>query len=71
MVLHSPVIADQGFEGRDSVPVLLAIILDAITDVEYTHELGDDGASILVANARVLGKPITATTLHEFNAPAG
>jgi hypothetical protein len=68
VVFHSPVIADPGFEGRDSVAALLAIVVDAITDVEYTHELGDDRARILVANGRVLGKPIKSTTLLEFNA---
>jgi hypothetical protein len=68
VVFHSPVIADQGFEGHDAVARLLAIALDAITDVEYTHELGDDGARILVAKGRVLGKPIKSTTVLEFNA---
>ena len=68
VVFHSPVIADPGFEGRDSVAALLAIVLDAITDVEYTHELADGDTRILVANGQVLGKPIKATTLLEFNA---
>lgn len=68
VVFHSPVISDPGFEGRDSVAGLLAIVLDAITDVEFTHEFGDERAHVLVANGRVLGKPIKATTLLEFNA---
>jgi hypothetical protein len=68
VVFHSPVITDPGFEGRDSVAALLAIALDEITDVEYTHELGDEGAHILIGNARVLGKPIKTTTLLEFDA---
>jgi SnoaL-like domain len=67
VVFHSPVIAGQGFEGRDSVAVVLAIALEAITDVEYTHEVGVDGARILVANGRVLGKPIKSTTLLELD----
>jgi hypothetical protein len=70
VVFHSPVIADPGFEGRDSVATLLAIVLDAVTDVEYTHELGDEGARILVNNARVLGKPMKATTLLAFDTDA-
>ena len=41
---------------------LLSIVLDAITVGEYTHELGDEGARVLVNNGRVLGKPIKATT---------
>ena len=68
VVFHSPVITDPGFEGRESVAALYAMVFDAMTDVEYTHELGDEGAHILVANARVLGKPFKATTLLEFNA---
>jgi hypothetical protein len=67
VVFHSPVIADPGFEGRDSVATLLAIVLDAITDIEYTHELADEGARILVNNGWVLGKPIKATTLLAFD----
>ena len=68
VVFHSPVIAEQGFVGRESVAALLAIVVDAITEVEYTHELGDDRAHILVANGRVLGKPIKSATLLEFDA---
>jgi hypothetical protein len=68
VVFHSPVIADQGFEGHDAVALLLAIVLDAITDVEYTHELGNDDAHILVADGRVLGKPIKSTTVLELDA---
>jgi SnoaL-like domain len=67
VVFHSPVIADPGFEGRDSVAALYTMIFDAFSDIEYTHELGDD-ARLLVNNARVLGKSIKATTLLEFNA---
>jgi hypothetical protein len=67
VVFHSPVIADQGFEGRDSVAVLLRIVLDAITDVEYTHELGDDGARVFVANGCVLGRRIKSTTVVELD----
>jgi SnoaL-like domain len=68
VVFHSPVIAEQGFEGRDSVAVVLAIAVDAITDVEYTHEVGLDGGRILVANGRVLGRRIKSTTLLELDA---
>lgn len=67
VVFHSPVISDQGFEGRESVAVLLDIVLAAIGDVEYTHELGDDRVRVLVANGRVLGRPIKSTTLLEHD----
>jgi ketosteroid isomerase-like protein len=68
VVFHSPVIADPGFEGRDSVAALLAIVLDVVTDVEYTYELGDERAHVLVSDARVLGKPFKSTTLLELDA---
>jgi deazaflavin-dependent oxidoreductase (nitroreductase family) len=67
VVFHSPVIADPGFEGRGSVTELHAILLQAIKDLEYTHELGDGSVHFLVANGRVLGKPIKSTTILEFN----
>jgi hypothetical protein len=43
------------------------MIFDAVSDIEYTHDLGDEGAHILVNNARMLGKPFKATTLLEMN----
>jgi hypothetical protein len=67
VVFHSPVIAEQGFEGRESVAVLLDIVFAAIGDVEYTHELGDERVRVLIANGRVLGKPIKSATLLEHD----
>jgi SnoaL-like domain len=67
VVFHSPVIGAPGFEGRDSVAALHGMIFDAVSDVEYTHEVGNGGAHILVYNARMLGKTHKATTLLEFN----
>jgi SnoaL-like domain len=68
VVFHSPVVGAPGFEGRDSIAALYSMVFNAISDVEYTHEIGDEGAHILVNNARMLGKPLKATTLLEFNA---
>jgi hypothetical protein len=70
VVFHSPVINDPGFEGRDSVAALLAMVLKAITVDEPTHELGDERTRILVSNGRVLGKPIKTTTLLELDTDA-
>jgi hypothetical protein len=67
VVFHSPVISAPGFEGRDSVAALHAMIFNAASDTEYTHEFDDEGAHVLVYNARMLGKPFKATTLLEFN----
>jgi SnoaL-like domain len=63
VVFHTPDIEDPGFQGRDSVATVLAMVADAITEVEDTHEVGDESTRILVSNGRVLGKPIKAVTL--------
>ncbi len=68
VVFHSPVISAPGFEGRDSVAALHRMIFNRVSDVEYTHELGDESAHILVVNAKMLGKPYKATLLLELNA---
>jgi hypothetical protein len=66
VVFHSPVIGDVAFEGRASTAALLEIILREISEVEYTHGFGDDQAHVLVANARVRGKPVKVTNLLEL-----
>jgi SnoaL-like domain len=68
VVFHSPVLADTGFEGRRSVEALLSIVLDAVTDLSYTHELAGERTRVLISDARVGGKPIKATTLLELDA---
>jgi hypothetical protein len=65
---HSPFISELGFEGRGSVAAILAIVLDVFEDVQFTHDLGDERSHVLVANMRVLDKPIKTTFLLEFDA---
>src|SRR2546423_6445938 len=65
---HSGVTSELGFEGRDSVAAFLRFILDVFEDNEFTHDLGDERSHVLVADARVLGKPIKITWLLEFDA---
>jgi hypothetical protein len=67
VLFHSPVIANPAFEGRASVAELHTILFDAITEVEYTRELGDEKIHFLVADGRVRGKPITSTTTLAFD----
>jgi len=67
VVFHSPVISDPAFEGRDSVAALYAMVFDSFEDVEFTHDLSEAGARIFVGKARVLGKPLTLTTLLELD----
>ena len=66
VIFHSPVIGDTAFEGRASTAALLEIVYREISDVEYTHGFGDDGARVLVADARVRGKRVKVTTLLEL-----
>ena len=68
VVFHSPVISEPAFQGRESVAVLTRVIFDRILDTDYTHEYGDERAHVLIADSRVLGKQVKATTLLEFNA---
>lgn len=68
VVFHSPVITDPGFEGRDSVRALYAMVFDSFRDVEFTHDLGDERAHVIVATATVLGTRLTLTTLLESDA---
>jgi hypothetical protein len=65
---HSPVVSELGFEGRDSVAAFLPFVLDVFEDNQFTHDLGNERSHVLVANARVLGKPIKTTWLLEFDA---
>jgi hypothetical protein len=66
VVFHSPVIGDMAFYGRASTTALLEIAFREVTDVEYTHAFGDAESHVLVADARVRGKPVKTTTLLEL-----
>ena len=68
VIYHSPIVAEPGFEGRDSAAAILAIALDLFKETEYTHDLGDEHSPVLVGDARVLGKPVKTTWLLEFDA---
>ncbi|MBA2256981.1 MAG: nuclear transport factor 2 family protein [Thermoleophilaceae bacterium] len=67
VVFHSPVIGGMAFEGRASTAALLEIVFREVTGVQYTHAFGDGEAHVLVADARVRGKPIKVTTLLELS----
>lgn len=68
VVFHSPVIVEPGFEGKAAVAELLKVVFEKVTDEEYLVDTGDDEVHILVADATVLGKPIKATTLLQYDA---
>ena len=65
-IFHSPLIGEPGFEGRASAAAILAIALDVFSDIEYTHELGDEHVRLLVGDAPVLGVPVKTTWLLEL-----
>ena len=68
VIYHSPLIAEPGFEGRDSVAAIMAVALDLFKETEWTHDLGDEHSHVLVGNARVLDKPVKTTWLLESDA---
>ena len=67
VIFHSPVIAEPGFEGRDSAAVIVAIALDLFQETAFTHDFGDDQSHVLVGDTRVLGTPAKMTWLLEFD----
>lgn len=68
VVFHSPFVSAPGFEGRDSVAVIFGIALDALKDVEYTHDFAEGRSRVLVADSRIFDTPIKITTVLEFDA---
>lgn len=68
VIVHSPWVSGPGFEGRESVATIFAIVFDALKDDDYTHDVGNERFHVLVANYRVLDNPLTMTTLLEFDA---
>ena len=70
VIFHSPVIGDAAFEGLEPTAALFEVIYRELSDVEFTHEFGDDQARVLIANARVRGKQVKVSTLLEL-APDG
>lgn len=54
-VLRSPFTDGLVFEGRDQLDPLVAVILDTLDDLEYTDQLLDGDAAVLIGNARVNG----------------
>ena len=67
VVFHSPVISDQGFEGKAATAALLEIVYREIGIERYTHGWQDAAAAIYVADARVRGKRVKVTTLLELD----
>lgn len=70
VIFHSPLVNEPAFEGRDSVAVIFAIALDAFEDPRYTHDFGDESSHVLVADMRVLDRPLKTTWLLEFDREA-
>lgn len=70
VIFHSPLINEPAFEGRDAVAVIFAIALGAFEEPRYTHDFGDEKSHVLVADTRVLDRPLKATWLLEFDSRA-
>jgi hypothetical protein len=68
VAFYSQVINEPGFESRHAVAALYAMVFESFSDVEFTHDFGDESMHISGARAKVLGRPIKWTTLLEFDA---
>ena len=68
VAFHSPFVSEPGFEGRDATQVIFAIAFDVLKGDRYTHDFGDERSRVLVADSRVLDKPIKTSTVLEFDA---
>src|SRR5947199_281615 len=54
VTLHSPLVSEPGFEGRDVVALMLPVVLEVFEETQYTHEFGDGRSHMLVADSPVL-----------------
>ncbi len=70
VIFHSPLINEPSFEGRNSVALIFAIALDAFKEPQFTHHFGDARSHVLVADTRVLDRPLKTTWLLESDAKA-
>lgn len=62
VVFHSP-ITFKGFEGRDTVRMVLGAVLEVFQDFRYTDEVAGDGLHGLVFRASVDGKDVEGIDL--------
>ena len=62
VVFHSP-ITFKGFEGRDTVRVVLGAVLEVFKDFRYTDEVAGDGVHGLVFRASVDGRDVEGIDL--------
>jgi hypothetical protein len=58
VVLHSPITERVGFRGHDEMRELLGSVFEALTDIRYTHDIGNERQRALFVRARVGGQPV-------------
>lgn len=68
VVLHSPLIGEPGFEGRNAAAAIFGIVLRLLGDEQYTHDLGDERSHVFVADTKVRDEPMRLATLLELDA---
>jgi hypothetical protein len=68
VIVHSAVSPGTDFKGRGSATAIFTILFDALKEIEFTHDLGDERSHVLVSDAQVLGRPIKTTWLLESDA---
>jgi len=63
VVLRSPILGRNSFEGKDAVSRLFGAVIDSFEGLEYTSEMADSDWDMLGFRARVLGQEIEGVDL--------
>ena len=60
-VLRSPLTSQFVFAGRDQIRAVLEVILEVVTDLQYTDEVRGEDTAFLLSQARIGGQDIGIT----------
>ncbi|TMR19090.1 nuclear transport factor 2 family protein [Nonomuraea turkmeniaca] len=63
VVFRSPLSATASFRGRTQVRELFAVVLDALSELRYQSDLGDERTRMLTATARLGRQELHEATL--------
>jgi hypothetical protein len=67
VVLHSPITERVKFRGPAEVRELLLSVFEAISDIRYSADVGDDRTRALFYRAHVNGTPVEEATRIELD----
>lgn len=58
VVLHSPITERVGFHGHAEMRELLGSVFESLTEIRYTHDVGDERTRALFVRAKVAGQSV-------------